>query len=155
MVYVLAAYSITFGVLAIYGVLLQSRAQIARARVADGGAAASAASFRGFNLGATLLAPFWAWFHGLRALGLTLLATSVVLVFAGASGLRGAAVTLAGILATASIGLGVVANRVAAQRRPGEEPAAFFASQRRWALVGAVLYTVVAPWVWYLGLAGA
>ncbi len=154
MVYVLAAYSITFGVLAIYGVLLQSRAQIARARVEGGGAAASAGSIRGFNLGATLLAPFWAWFHGLRALGLTLLATSVGLVFAGASGLRGASIALAGLLAAASIGLGVVGNRLAAQRRPAEEPAAFFATQRRWALAGAVLYTVVAPWAWYLGLAG-
>lgn len=153
MVYVLAAYSITFGVLAIYGVLLQSRAQIARARLAGGGAGAAARLENGFNLGAALLAPFWAFSHGLRTLGFTLLATSLVLVFAAESGLRGATLALAGILALAALGLGVLGNRLAMRHRPGAAPADFYASQRRWALVGVVLHTVVAPWAWYFGVA--
>lgn len=155
MVYVLAAYSITFGVLAIYGVLLQSRAQIARARVEGGSAGAPAELGQGFNLGATLLAPFWAWFHGQRALGGTLLVTSVVLAFAGASGLRGAVLTLATVLAVVSVGLGFVGNRLAARCRAEGDAAAFFASERRWALAGVVLHTVVAPWAAYFWLSGS
>jgi len=157
LVYVVAAYSITFGALAIYGVWLQARAQLARVVVADAGRD-PAAFGRGFNLGAFLLAPFWAWFHGLRVFGLTLLATSVVLVFAGASGLRVAVIALASLLALASIGLGFVGNRIAADRRSrsdaGIDAAAFIASERGWALAGAVIHTVVAPWAGYFWLAG-
>src|SRR5690606_2558540 len=96
LVYVVAAYSITFGALAIYAVWLQARARLARVRAAGSGRDPAVLG-RGFNLGALLLAPFWAWFHGLRGLGFTLLATSLVLVFAGASGLRVAVIALAAI----------------------------------------------------------
>ena len=157
MIYVVAAYSITFGALAIYGVWLQARARLARIRAAGAGRDPAVLG-RGFNLGAALLAPFWAWFHGLRAFGLALLATSVVLVFAEASGLRVAVPALAALLALASLGLGFVGNRLAADRRAataaGVDAAALIQDERRWALAGAVLHTVVAPWAGYFWLAG-
>ncbi len=157
MVYVVAAYSITFGALASYGVWLQARAQLARVLAANAGRDPAALG-SGFNLGALLLAPFWAWFHGLRMLGLTLLAASIVLVFAGASGLRVAVTALAALLALASIGLGFVGNRLAADRRArsdgGIDAAAVIAGERSWALAGAVIHTVVAPWAGYFWLAG-
>lgn len=149
MVYVLAAYSITISVLAIYGVLLQHRARTARARVAGRGAGPPVALAQGFNLGAALLAPFWAWCHGLRAAGATLLVTGVVSGFAVASGLRWPAMGLAAILAAASIGLGVVGNRIAASRPAAADPDAFYSRQLRWALAGVVLHTLVLPWICY------
>jgi hypothetical protein len=157
LVYVVAAYSITFGALAIYGVWLQASARLARV-LAAGASRDPAALGRGFNLGALLLAPFWAWFHGLRAFGLALLATSIVLVFAAASGLRVAVIALAAILALASIGLGFVGNRLGADRCAGMDggidAAAFIAGERSWALAGAVIHTIVAPWAGYFWLAG-
>ncbi|MEZ4279950.1 MAG: hypothetical protein R3F21_10105 [Myxococcota bacterium] len=157
MVYVVAAYSITFGALAIYGVWLQSRAQLARV-LAAGSGRDPAALGRGFNLGALLLAPFWAWFHGLRAFGFALLATSLVSIFAAASGLRVAAIALVAIFALASIGLGFVGNRLAADRHArtggGLDAAAFVAGERSWALAGAVIHTVLAPWAGYFWLSG-
>ena len=155
MVYVLAAYSITISVLAIYGVLLQHRAQTIRARVAGRSGGKGVALGRGFNLGAALLAPLWAWFHGLRAVGATLLVSGVVLAFAVASGLRWPALGLAAILAAAAIGLGVVGNRIAAGRPGAVDPDAFYSSQRRWALAGVVLHTLVLPWTCYFMIGGA
>lgn len=152
MIYVVAAYSITFGALAIYGVWLQARARLARVRAAGAGRDPATLG-RGFNLGAALLAPFWAWFHGLRAFGLALLATSVVLVFAEASGLRIAVMALGALLALASLGLGFVGNRLAVDRRAataaGVDAASLIEGERRWALAGAVLHTIVAPWAGY------
>ena len=152
MIYVVAAYSITFGALAIYGVWLQARARLARVRAAGAGRDPATLG-RGFNLGAALLAPFWAWFHGLRPFGFALLATTVVLVFAGASGLRIAVMALAALLALASIGLGFVGNRLAADRHAattaGADAAVLIQGERRWALAGVVLHTIIAPWAGY------
>lgn len=147
MVYVVAAYSITIGVLLIYGVLLQHRARLAGAR--KGG---------GFNLGAALLAPVWALFHGQRAAGATLLATAVALAAAQASGLALAAALLAALLAGASLFFGVVGDRIVnagTQAEGGDgEPAARAQAELRWALAGAVLHTVLLPWACYFWLAG-
>ena len=153
MVYVLAAYSITISVLALYGVMLQHRAQVARAGMSGASRAASSELGRGFNLGAALLAPFWAWFHGLRAVGATLLLTGAVLVFALSSGLRWPAVLLAAILAAAAVVLGAVGNRIAAGEPASADPAAFLSRQLRWALAGAVLHTIVLPWACYFLIA--
>ena len=155
MVYVLAAYSITISVLAIYGVLLQHRARVARARVAGRSGGPGAPLGQGFNLGAALLAPFWAWFHGLRAVGATLLLTGVVLAFAFSSGLRWPVWLLAAILAAAAVGLGVVGNRIAAGQPGGADPDAFYSRELRWALAGAVLHTLVLPWACYFLIGGA
>jgi hypothetical protein len=152
-VYVLAAYSITISVLAIYGVLLQHRVRVTRARVAGRSGGPAALLGQGFNLGAALLAPLWAWFHGLRAAGATLLLTSVVLGFALASGLRGPVWILAAVLAVAAVVLGVVGNRVAAGQT-GADPEALLSRELRWALAGAVLHTLVLPWACYFLIGG-
>ena len=151
MVYVVAAYSITISVLLIYGVLLQHRARLA----------AGARPAGGFNLGAALLAPIWALFHGQRAAGATLLATTVALAAAQASGLALAAALLGALLAGASLFLGVVGNRIASAGANaagldggGADPVARAQAELRWALAGAVLHTVVLPWACYFWLAG-
>ena len=153
MVYVLGAYSITISVLSIYGVMLQHRAQTARAGIPSGSRGARAELGRGFNLGAALLAPFWAWFHGLRAVGATLLLTGAVLAFALSSGLRWPAMLLAAILAASTVVLGAVGNRIAAGEPASADPAAFFSRQFRWALAGVVLHTIVLPWACYFLIA--
>ena len=153
MVYVLAAYSITISVLVLYGVMLQHRAQVARAGMSGGSRGASSGLGRGFNLGAALLAPFWAWFHGLRAVGATLLLTGAVLAFALSSGLWWPVVLLAAILVASGLVLGAVGNRIAADEPASADPAAFFSRQLRWALAGAVLHTIVLPWACYFLIA--
>ena len=159
MVYVLAAYSITLGVLTIYGVMLQHGARIAHARLSSGSAGKGVDLGRGFNLGAALLAPIWAWFHGLRAVGATLLLTAVSLAWlcssGAASGPRWPAASLAAILAAAALYLGVFGNRIAVGDPASMDPAAFFARQLRWALAGAALHTVVLPWTCYFLIARA
>ena len=153
MVYVLAAYSITIGVLLIYGVLLQHRARLARVRLARAGRAASPEQTRGFNLGAALLAPFWAIAHGQPAIGGTLLVTWVAFAAAQASGLRLVVLLLAPLLIGASLFLGVVGNRIIAARSGDRDPIDRERAQLPWALAGVVLYTVVLPWVWHLAAA--
>ncbi|MEZ4332357.1 MAG: hypothetical protein R3F35_11420 [Myxococcota bacterium] len=152
MVYVLAAYTITIGVLLIYGVLLQHRARLARARLAGAGLAASPEQARGFNLGAALLAPFWAIAHGQPAIGGTLLVTWVAFAAAQASGLRLAVLLLGPLLIGASLFFGVVGNRIVAARSGGRDPIRCERGQLPWALAGAVLYAVVLPWVWHFAV---
>ncbi len=157
MVYVLAAYSLTISVLVIYGVLLQHRARVARARfvlVRAGGqiGAQDPDLARGFNLGAALLAPFWAWSHGLRAAGASLLATCGALVLAQASGLRLPVLLLASMLLAAALFLGAVGNRIAVSSVRGVDPEAISSRELRWSIAGAVLHTVVLPWACYFGL---
>jgi len=158
-VYVLAAYSITFGVLTIYGVMLQHAARIAHVRLASGSAGEGVDLGRGFNLGAALLAPIWAWFHGLRAVGAALLLTAVLLAWlcssGAASGPRWPATSLAAILAAAALYLGVYGNRIAVRDPASTDPAEFFSRQLRWALAGAALHTVVLPWACYFLIARA
>lgn len=136
LVYVVAAYSITIGVLLVYGVLLQHRARLAGARPATG-----------FNLGAALLAPLWALCHGQRAAGAALLALTAGLAAAQASGQALVAALLAAGLIGAALFFGVVGNRLVA--------AASAQAELRWALAGALLHTVVLPWLCYFWLAGA
>lgn len=159
MVYVVAAYSITVSVLLIYGVLLQHRARVARARLTEArspGRGASRGGARGlesgFNLGAALLTPFWAAAHGRPLIGAALLAAFAALAAAQAGGVRLAVLLLAPLLLGASLFFGIVGNRIAATRSADRDPVAFAQSQLPWALAGAVLYTVVLPWVWHFWL---
>lgn len=141
MVYVVAAYSITISVLLTYGVLLQHRARLAEAR--PGG---------GFNLGAALLAPIWALWHGQRAAGAGLVATAIAFLAARASGRVLEASLLAALLGAGAILLGFVGNRIAGVGSAGDA----FARARgelRWALAGAVIHTIVLPWACYFWLA--
>ena len=160
MVYVLAAYSLTISVLVLYGVLLQHRARVARARVIFARSGAQVGTpdpelARGFNLGAALLAPFWAWSHGLRAVGATFLATCGVLALAQASGLRLPVLLLTSMWIGAALFLGAVGNRIAASRAGGAGAEALAAQELRWAIAGAVLHTIVLPWAGYFWLARA
>jgi len=138
--YVVAAYSITIGVLLVYGVLLQHRARLAEPRRTGG-----------FNLGAALLAPFWAFFHGQRAAGAALVVATVALAAARASGHTLAVSLLAPLLVGAGLFFGVVGNRIAGAG--GSEPDARARMELRWALAGAVVHTLVLPWVCYFWLA--
>ncbi len=156
MIFVVAAYSITLGVLAFYGVLLQHRERVYGAASVGSAEATSedSGAIRGFNLGAMLLAPFWMWSHGMRLPGTILLGleAGVIGLFLRGAG-RGAGgigvLLLSIVLLAASVALGVVGNRVAARHRGAESVAAFSASQFPWAVAGIVVYTVVLPWAWY------
>lgn len=179
MVYVLAAYTLTIGVLVLYGVLLQYRARIARTRLvaAHGGSAVEDPGFaRGFNLGAALLAPFWALSHGLAAAGAALLAALigfVALVAARPPSMQTATLALASLLIGGALFCGVIGNRVvaAAARAALHETKDLPATAREtssagvavelatrelsWAVAGTLLHTVVLPWACYFWLGPA
>jgi hypothetical protein len=53
------------------------------------------------------------------------------------------------------VALGVVGNRIAARQPAGADPDAFYSRELRWALAGAVLHTLVLPWVCYFLIVGA
>jgi len=160
-VYALAAYSITLGVLLVYGFWLQHRARVARVRVelAAGGAGAETAVrarlARGLNPGAALLAPFWAWAHGLRGAGAGLVAATAALVWAQANGLRPAVLFLSSLLVGAICFFAVAGNRIALARTPRPDPAAFEAGQLPWAIAGALVHAFVVPWAWYFWRGGS
>lgn len=156
MVYAIAAYSITLGVLLVYGVLVRSRARVARARLVaraqDGRSASAAASaelLRGFNLGAALLAPLWALVHGPRIAAIGLIGAWAGFAAAGQAGMQSAALGLASLLIGASAFFGAAGNRMLAARGDAGDPFERERGQARWALAGALLYTVVLPWAYY------
>jgi hypothetical protein len=166
-VYVVAAYTLTIGVLVLYGVLLQHRARIARSRLvaADGRSAIEDPSFaRGFNLGAALLPPFWALAHGLAAAGLgyfvALLALGAVVAF-GSPAMRIPTGLLASLLIGGALFFGAIGNRVvAAEARKASDgrsgdAVAVATRELRWAVAGAVLHTVLLPWACYFWLGAA
>lgn len=158
MVYVLAAYSLTISVLVLYGVLLQYRARVARARVfaaAEGrpSGAPDPDLARGFNLGAALLAPFWAFAHGRSALGAALLAAFGALALAQARGLRLPVLLLTALSIGAALFLGAAGNRIAASRGGAGGAEGLAKQELRWAIAGAVLHTIVLPWACYFWLA--
>ena len=85
MIFVIAAYSLTVGVLALYIALLQHRSRaaaatlLASAETADTASAVASDPCKGFKLGASLLAPFWMWTHGMRISGAILLLVDLVI----------------------------------------------------------------------------
>ena len=153
MIFVVAAYTITLGVLALYGVLLQHRERIlvrevGGCRDSDGGVTGS------FNIGAMLLAPFWMWSHGMRIPGAVLLGLWAGLAWLALGGIQGdmadvAFLLVSMVLLAAGAALGMVGNRIAASHRGNESSTAFFASQLPWAIAGVLVYTILLPWLWY------
>lgn len=160
--YAIAAYSITLGALLVYGVWVQHRIRMARARQ---GGVSPAELGRGFNLGAALLAPLWALAHGQYALGATLGAGAIAFGAVSSAGLRLPALALGSLLLGGAVFFGVVGNRIAAARAlaaagvaerasaeagvPGAEAEAVARTQLAWSLAGALLYTVVLPWAYH------
>ncbi len=153
MIYAIAAYSITFGVLALYLVFLQHRRresaeELARQRGLEGGDARA-----GFNIGAALLAPIWMPRHGMLLPGAVLLAPYLAvgplhqremwipLLFVGA------------IPIAAGAALGFVGNRIAVEHTGIESRDALSASQLPWAVAGVVFHLFVLPWAWYFSTA--
>ena len=155
MIFVIAAYSLSVGVLALYIALLQHRSRAAAATLEATAETADAASTEasdprgGFNLGASLLAPFWMWTHGMRVSGAILLLVDLaiwpiyqrelwlLLLFVAIPAVAGAAA------------LGIVGNRIAAAHLGIENSADLSASQLPWSLAGIVLYAFVLPWLYF------
>ena len=156
MIYVIAAYSITIGTLAIYGVLMQHRGRMHLSEMAGAtDQSATDATPSGFNLGAALLTPFWMWMHGMRVAGLILfffyLAMAPLYDLA-----MWAPLFIAAIVAGAvGVALGVVGNRIASSHRASATAAEFARGQLPWALAGVGVFTILAPWLWYFLLAEA
>ena len=149
MIYTIAAYSITLGVLAIYCALLQHRSRLAASTLAQAGVDAVAVRKpqEGFNVGASLLAPLWLCGHGLYAPGLVLLLVWGAIWPLYQRELWLPLLFVAAIPIAAGAALGFVGNRIVVERRGLEDPAAFSASQLPWTLAGIGLYTFVLPWV--------
>jgi len=154
-IFVIAAYSLSVGVLALYIALLQHRSRAAAATLEATAETADAANTEasdprgGFNLGASLLAPFWMWTHGMRVSGAILLLVDLaiwpiyqrelwlLLLFVAIPAVAGAAA------------LGIVGNRIAASHLGIENSADLSASQLPWSLAGIVLYAFVLPWLYF------
>ena len=151
MIYAIAAYSITVGTLALYGVLMQHRALVYTDLLASLTRTPSSASGANFNLGAALLAPLWLCKHGMRAPG------GVLFLFylAAAPLLEGEMwiplLFVAIVPLAAGAALGFVGNRIAMNHRSAETPAEFSSSQLPWSLASVCLFAVVFPWLWYFG----
>ena len=149
MVYAIAAYSLTIGVLALYGLSVGHRARVAAAEWARVSAQPAAASGGGFNVGACLLAPFWLLSHGARVPGALLLLAVLALIPLGLQGLWTAFLFVAIIPVAAGAALGFVGNRIAAQHLSLTEAAALSATQLPWALAGIGLHVFALPWAIY------
>lgn len=149
MIYVLAAYSITLGVLALYLVLLQHRRRESAEQLARQAGLPISDPRAGFNAGAMLLAPFWLMGHGMLSMGLLLLVPCLVVVPLYQRGLFIPVLFVAIVPAAAAAALGFVGNRIAVKHTGIQQPGAFSANQLPWAIAGIVLYVFVLPWVWY------
>jgi hypothetical protein len=148
LIYVLAAYSITLGVLALYGVLLQHRRRIAGDALARTEGAAAPAP--GFNLGASLLAPFWMIAHGLPIPGVLVLAVWIILWPLYQRAMWVELLFVAAIPVAAGAALGFVGNRIAATRLDPDGQAELARSQLPWSLAGVILFVFVLPWALFV-----
>ena len=155
MIYVIAAYSLTVGVLALYIVLLQHRSCTAAATLqamsegSERSGAKAADPRRGFNLGALLLAPFWMWIHGMRAAGATLLFVCLAIWPLYQRELWLALIFVALLPVAGGAALGIVGNRIAASHLGIENSADLSTSQLPWSIAGIVLYVFVLPWLYF------
>ncbi len=149
MVYTIAAYTLTLGALALYGVVMQHRLRVSSAALAATGGGPPLDPRKGFNLGAALMSPFWMFAHGMRLPGALLIAMTLALVplFVQAMWLPTLFVSLVP-LAAGSV-LSFLGNRIGVDHTGLEDAGAFSASQLPWAVAGVLLYTVVLPWAWY------
>jgi len=148
-IYAIAAYSITLGVLALYLVLLQHQRREAGEAVAlrSGGDVADPRS--GFNAGAFLLAPLWMLGHGMLLPGALMLIPCVAIIPLYQAEMWIPLVFVGVIPIAAGAALGFVGNRIAVQHTGLEAPGALSASQLPWAIAGVVFYFAVLPWAWY------
>jgi hypothetical protein len=144
-IYVVAAYSITVGTLALYAGLL-----LHRARVLSGALSPSRIDpRRGFNVGAALLAPIWMFAHGLRVPGAILLALWISMIPVYARGMWIPLWLMAATAVAASAALGFVGNRIVVDRIGVRSVGDLSTGQWPWALAGIVSYGFVLPWLWY------
>jgi len=148
-VYTLAAYSITLGVLALYLVLLQHRRRQSAEDVARRRGLEAADPRSGFNAGALLLAPIWMLRHGMVLPGALLLVPYLAIVPLYERELWIPLLFVGMIPIAAGAALGFIGNRIAVQHMGLEGPGAVSASQLPWAVAGVVLYLFVLPWSWY------
>lgn len=155
MIFVIAAYSLSVGVLALYIALLQHRSRAATATLeataeAVRTAGAEASDLRkGFNLGASLLAPFWMWAHGMRVAGAVLLLVDLAIWPIYQRELWLLLLFVAMLPAAGGAALGIVGNRIAASHLGIENSADLSATQLPWSLAGIVLYAFVLPWLYF------
>ena len=155
MIYVIAAYSLTVGVLALYIVLLQHRSRAAAAtpeatdEVSDTPGTKDFDPRKGFNLGALLLAPFWMWIHGMRTAGAILLLVCLAVWPLYQSELWLALIFVAMLPLAGGAALGIVGNRIASSHLGIENSADLSASQLPWSLAGIVIYAFVLPWLYF------
>ena len=154
MIYVVAAYTITLSVLALYAVVLQHRGRAFAADQDATRAVRPVALPRGFNLGAALLSPFWMWKHGMRLPGSILLAFFAAMVLLYEREMWIPFLLTAMVPLAAGAALGLVGNRIAASHRGAESVAELSANQLPWATAGIGLYAFVLPWAWYFLYAG-
>jgi hypothetical protein len=149
LVYSIAAYTITLGALALYGVVMQHRLRVSSAALAATGGGPNVDPRKGFNIGAALLAPFWMFAHGMRMPGALMSALTLGLVplFAKAMWLPFLFIALIPLAAGAV--LSFLGNRIGVAHTGLEDARDFSAKQLPWAIAGVVLYTVILPWVWY------
>ena len=149
MVYAIAAYTITLGVLGLYWVVLAHR----RTEFAESRARTTADALedprKGFNVGACLLAPVWMLRHGMTLPGVVLLAPCLAVVPLYSREMWLPLLFVGMIPVAAGAALGFVGNRIAVAHTGLETPGAFSGSQLPWSLAGIALYTIVLPWLWY------
>ena len=156
-IYVIAAYSLTVGVLALYIALLQhrSRAAVATLEATDTDTNTTAAASdprKGFNLGAALLAPFWMWAHGMRAAGASLLLVCLGIWLLYQRELWLPLLFVAMLPLAGAAALGIVGNRIAASHLGIDNPSDLSASQLPWSLTGIAFYTFVLPWFYFFSI---
>lgn len=149
MVYAIAAYTITLGVLALYWVMLEYRRRESAAELARSGHGSAPDPRSGFNVGACLLAPFWMMKHGMALPGALLLAPALAAVPLYTRGMWIPLIFVGILPIAAGAALGFVANRIGVDHTGIDEPAAYSATQLPWALGGIFLHTVLLPWAWY------
>lgn len=154
MVYVIAAYTITLGFLALYGVLLQHRVRVFNADEDARTSGSVGELHRRFNVGAALLAPLWMWGHGLRWPGAGLLMLCLSMLPLYDLGLWVPLLLVAMVPFAAGAALGFVGDRIAMSHRGVERLAEFSTSQYQWATTGVVIYSFVFPWLWYILVSG-
>ncbi|MFK7895551.1 MAG: hypothetical protein AB8G23_06925 [Myxococcota bacterium] len=149
MVYSIAAYTLTLGALALYGVVMQHRLRVSESALAATGGALPADPRKGFNLGAALMAPFWLLAHGAKLPGavLSVLTLGLVPLFAKAMWLPFLFIALVPVAAGAV--LSFMGNRIGVAHTGLEDAGAFSSTQLPWAVIGVLLYTVILPWAWY------
>ncbi|MBB84125.1 MAG: hypothetical protein CL931_09995 [Deltaproteobacteria bacterium] len=149
MIYAIAAYSITLGVLGLYWAVLAHRRVEIEAAHARAAGEALADPRKGFNAGALLLAPFWMLKHGMTIPGALLLVPTIAIVPLAQREMWIPLLFVGTVPFAAGAALSFVGNRIAVAHTGLEAPDAYSASQLPWTLAGIALYTIVLPWAWY------